>query len=267
MMYFLAFLAVAVVIAALWFLTHPLARAARAVSREEYFQLIGVRDRLLAQLNELDLEERDRNMDRDTAADERRRLEAELADVLKRLESLSSGATPVKEHTRSKQRWRTVIAVLVVAVPSVATGVYLINVSVPVTRLAQVAATSPPANGMPLDPREMVARLEARLQQSPDDFAGWMRLGRSYGVLGRFDDAKRAFERAYPLMPKDYRPETPDSLWFLGLAAHNAGRTQHALQLWNTLLARMPPDAPATADLKRVIEEAKKKPQKKKADK
>jgi cytochrome c-type biogenesis protein CcmH len=258
MIYLLAFLAVAIASAALWFLVSPLARATGAESREEYFQLIGVRDRLLAQLNELDLEERDRNMDRDTAADERRRLENELARVLKRLEALAPVANVTKTHARSKQRWHIVMAVLVVAVPSVTVGVYMFNVTVPITRLAQAAAQTPP-RGMPLDPREMVARLEARLQQNPDDFAGWIRLGRSYSVLGRFPDSKRAYARAYPLMPKDYRPDTPEALLFLGFAAAEAGHSQRALQYWNALLVQMPPDSPMTKELKRIIEETKQK--------
>ncbi|HKQ31523.1 MAG TPA: hypothetical protein VJS66_09575 [Burkholderiales bacterium] len=267
MIYVLAFLAAAIAVAALWLLTRPLARGTRVESREEYFQLIGVRDRLLAQLNELDLEERDRNMDRDTAADERARIEAELVGVLKRLAALApqTQAAAVEDGgtIHSKRRWRIAIVSLVVLVPSVAAGVYMVNVTVPLTRLAQVASVQPPQGGMPLDPRQMVARLEARLQENPNDFAGWIRLGRSYTVLGRFPDSKRAFARAYPLMPRDYKPETPEALLFLGFAANDAGHTKLALQYWNALLAQMPPDAPMTKELRRVMEETTRKGAKK----
>ena len=42
----------------------------------------------------------------------------------------------------------------------------------------------------------MVAGLAERLTQSPDDFDGWMRLIRSYSVLGDTDKARDAIEQA-----------------------------------------------------------------------
>ncbi len=47
--------------------------------------------------------------------------------------------------------------------------------------------------------RSMVARLGARLAAEPDDFDGWMRLGKAYRVLGDRDGALRAYERAAEL--------------------------------------------------------------------
>jgi cytochrome c-type biogenesis protein CcmH len=214
-------------------------------------------------LNELDLEERDRNMDRDTAVDERRRLETELVDVLKRLQSLASDVGAVNaQRERSTRRWRVGIVALAIAVPTLAAGLYMIDATVSPTRLAQAAAQAP--RGMPLDPRQMVARLEARLQENPNDFAGWVRLGRSYSVLARFPDSKRAYARAYALMPPDYQPESPDALLFLGFAANDAGNTQRAIQYWSALLTQMPPDSPIARELKRVIDDAKRKSPKKK---
>lgn len=42
----------------------------------------------------------------------------------------------------------------------------------------------------------MVAGLDARLQENPDDIEGWLRLIRSYIVLGQADDAMRALGQA-----------------------------------------------------------------------
>jgi len=42
----------------------------------------------------------------------------------------------------------------------------------------------------------MVAGLDARLQENPDDIEGWLRLIRSYIVLGRVDEAMRALGQA-----------------------------------------------------------------------
>ncbi|MBH9577033.1 tetratricopeptide repeat protein [Inhella proteolytica] len=43
---------------------------------------------------------------------------------------------------------------------------------------------------------EMVQRLASRLQQQPQDPAGWAMLGRSYAVLGRMDEAVAAYRKA-----------------------------------------------------------------------
>lgn len=49
----------------------------------------------------------------------------------------------------------------------------------------------------------LVARLSARMQQTPDDAEGWMLLGRSLGVLGKYDRSAEAYARASKLSPKD----------------------------------------------------------------
>ena len=49
----------------------------------------------------------------------------------------------------------------------------------------------------------MVARLAARLEQQPDDAEGWVRLGRSYAVLGQPAKARDAYARAAALRPDD----------------------------------------------------------------
>ena len=49
----------------------------------------------------------------------------------------------------------------------------------------------------------MVSSLSARLQESPDDPTGWARLVRSYIVLGRPDEARRALEQATAIFAED----------------------------------------------------------------
>ena len=51
----------------------------------------------------------------------------------------------------------------------------------------------------------MVARLQERLEQAPDDREGWLMLGRSRGVLGDGPGAVEAFRRALALAPDDPR--------------------------------------------------------------
>jgi len=49
----------------------------------------------------------------------------------------------------------------------------------------------------------MVERLALRLQENPDDGAGWLMLARSYAVLGRYPESSAAFGRAVTLLPPD----------------------------------------------------------------
>jgi len=49
--------------------------------------------------------------------------------------------------------------------------------------------------------RSMVDRLAARMEKNPGDLEGWLKLGRSYKVLGEHDKAVRAYEKALALAP------------------------------------------------------------------
>ncbi|HLD13241.1 MAG TPA: hypothetical protein VJB18_00830 [Burkholderiales bacterium] len=84
-MIILAVIAVLILAASVWFLARPVTRPAGAVSGEEHHELLQQRGRLLTQLSDLDIETADRNMDAAVIGDERQRLEAELAQVLRQL--------------------------------------------------------------------------------------------------------------------------------------------------------------------------------------
>jgi cytochrome c-type biogenesis protein CcmH len=51
--------------------------------------------------------------------------------------------------------------------------------------------------------RNMVDRLAARMEKNPSDLEGWLKLGRSYKVLGEYNKAARAYEKALALSPDD----------------------------------------------------------------
>jgi cytochrome c-type biogenesis protein CcmH len=88
------------------------------------------------------------------------------------------------------------------------------------------------------DVAAMVAKLEKRLQDQPNDLTGWLMLGRSYLTLDRLDDAVVAFDHAYQLDPKN-----ADAAMGLGEAMSlRAGGdiTPRAAQLFEEALALAP---------------------------
>ncbi len=49
----------------------------------------------------------------------------------------------------------------------------------------------------------LIARLAMRLKDNPEDAEGWMMLGRSYAVIGRFAEAAEAYAEAAARIPRD----------------------------------------------------------------
>ena len=125
--------------------------------------------------------------------------------------------------------------------------------------------------------RAMVAKLAGEMKQRPDDLEGWLRLGRSYAVLGQPDDAAAAFAEAEKLKPNDpavlmaeaqslmagrpiaeamtpqivalleriqaIDPDEPAVLWYLGLHAAQQGDFKTARADWGKVKDKMPPDS------------------------
>ena len=121
---------------------------------------------------------------------------------------------------------------------------------------------------------EMVAGLDQRLRENPDDLAGWKMLGRSYFQLGNYDEAIAALERAVEIESasngqtlvdlgeaiwmQDQRsltgragelfenaiatsPNNPKALFYGGLVAVERGERFLAAERWEALLASSPP--------------------------
>lgn len=116
--------------------------------------------------------------------------------------------------------------------------------------------------------RGMVDGLAAKLEQSPDDLQGWIRLARARDVLGDKDAAADALARAVALAPADdslvldyadallaagrgddtppvleaglrrvlaTAPDDLRALWFLGVAAQKGGQPDEARRLWGLM--------------------------------
>lgn len=130
----------------------------------------------------------------------------------------------------------------------------------------------------------MVASLAQRLEENPDDLAGWVRLGRSYAVMGRFDAAAEAYGRAVALDPSSIEarfahastlladargrgaetppaffeamdailaldPDNADALFFAGVGAAEGGQPDDARRHWSRLLEVLPPDSPERQEI------------------
>ncbi len=282
-MIWLAAVALLIAAATAWYLARPLARVVVTDDRERQNQLQQLRDRLLVQLDELDVEEGDRNIDTTVLSDEHNRLEAELAAVLRELETPKEKKKKKTAKVESRRAWAIALAVFGIILPLSAAGLYALYQR-PV--LAYLSNPEAPADAsMPPDVMKMVERLEKRLAEQPDDAAGWFRLGRTYAVLGRGEAANAAYARAYKLTPDNpelvaeyavflYQgdpqntggqvfglfsrlhqldPENRDALWFLGFAAHQKGDHKQALGYWDRLLKSLPADSPEAEHMRAII--------------
>jgi cytochrome c-type biogenesis protein CcmH len=159
-----------------------------------------------------------------------------------------------------------------VAMPAVAKGVPAVEPS----RAAEAMGSAAPVvqGAQTAMVTAMVSKLAARLEVEPEDFDGWMQLGRGYAVLRETDKAADAYERAVALVPGDVAsrlqavegllagvkpddpvpprvvallrqveaisPDEPEVLWYLGVVAAQDGRPGAARRYWERLLARLP---------------------------
>jgi cytochrome c-type biogenesis protein CcmH len=169
---------------------------------------------------------------------------------------------------------RTVALIALIGLPIVAIALYLPLGSPRLGDFPLAERTRVPDATQPLD--NLVAQVEAHLEQNPTDGRGWNVLAPVLTKLGRYDDAVRAyrnsityngesaarradlgealmgaaggvvtseakaeFERAVALNADEAKAS-----YFLGLAAEQDGRNADAASIWREMLAKAPPEAP-----------------------
>lgn len=136
----------------------------------------------------------------------------------------------------------------------------------------------PPAAGATTSPEieGMVTQLEERLKREPNDAEGWVMLGRSFVMLGRYPRAVDAYQQAYDLTKGENlsaltglaealvltdeaslngrageliesalakSPTEPRALWYGSLAALSAGKLDVARDRMQALLDQNPPES------------------------
>jgi len=119
----------------------------------------------------------------------------------------------------------------------------------------------------------MVSQLSQRLQENPQDIEGWVMLGRSMSVLGRYDEAMMAYERAVQFAGDDASvltdyadaiamatgeslegrpmelllqalsidPNNQKALWLAGTGLFERGDFAGAIEHWSHLRDMLPP--------------------------
>jgi len=283
-------LSAVLLVATLWWLSQPLRGRAAVSTVSERADLEQLRDRLIAQLNELDAERADRGIDSAVAQDEELRLSAELVSALKRLEALAPSATAAVAVLPRDAAWLATAA-LAATLLLVGGGLYAWRNAGNVQGFLLAAGSDTDSARVPPMVFEMVAKLEKRLAAQPNDPEGWARLGRSYVVMERKDKALAAYAKAYELAPdnvavlSDYawlvfnenpgtttglvqtlysrlnrlEPAHPDALWFLGFSAYQQGDYRQAIILWERLRKLLPVEDPGREHLKQAIASAREK--------
>ena len=135
----------------------------------------------------------------------------------------------------------------------------------------------------------IIASVEQRLKENPDDIEGWQVLSRSYVSLGRFEDAKRALQKLIELKgespdllvtladatrlaaggsmigePSNYvqraltlAPNHPQALWMAGVSAMESNNPRDAINYWNALIPQLEGLPQQQQELRDLITETK----------
>lgn len=132
----------------------------------------------------------------------------------------------------------------------------------------------------------MVDGLAARLQEEPENTQGWIVLGKSYMVMGRYTDAQAVYAKLLSDQPNDVNllinyadasamrnngkfagtpyatikqvlqlePDNIQARWMAGMAENEIGNNQVALSIWRPLLGELQQQSPEmAAELQRMI--------------
>ena len=138
---------------------------------------------------------------------------------------------------------------------------------------------------------KMVAEFAIKMEKDPGNLKGWAMLARSYRILGRDEDAAKAYARAGsfidsdPQLLADYAdvlasnangsfvgkpsqlinqalkldPNNMMALWLSGTASYNAKNYKAAVQSWEKLAQQLPPNTEEVRAIQGSIAEARSK--------
>ncbi|HEU4933428.1 MAG TPA: c-type cytochrome biogenesis protein CcmI [Pyrinomonadaceae bacterium] len=200
-----------------------------------------------------------------------------------------------KKNTAAPLNARNTAYVLGLGIPFIAIIFYL-KIGEPKLIDNPATVSSPPvatASGpMERSPEQIAAnvdKLAKRLESNPNDAEGWLMLARSYSSIEKFNEAANAYSKATELTPKDadlwaeyafatamasgrslegkptelinralqVDPENAKALQLAGSAAFQAKDYKKAIDYWQRVLKKVPPDSDVGQTITERINEAK----------
>lgn len=229
------------------------------------------------QLRELEADLRAGTLSAELYEQARREIEARLLEDLSRPDAAAV----------QRQKWRGTAIALALAIPLCAVGLYFIVGNPQALAPADTDATSHGVSAQQI--QTMIGRLAERLKANPEDGQGWVMLGRSYGALGRFDEAASAYANAIERLPDnadvlaDYadvlgmtqggrlqgKPETiieralkvdpdnPKALALAGTVAFDKKDYAGAVRYWERMLPQVQPESEEARSIQASIDEAR----------
>jgi cytochrome c-type biogenesis protein CcmH len=224
--------------------------------------------------------------------------EHRLADLLAKMDQQNpeDGETGERgryseEFIRKFRKWNLAgSVVLVVLVAGSASGIYY-QKYLQQEEQREEAMGGPMMGGAP-NPLEMVARLERKLRENPNDLVGQLRAGRSYMTLQRYEDARKTWTKVLELDPVNTEayynlgilqiqtidpgnlrnfeeaiqyfdkalettPGMPAALFYRGVALVHLKRYDEAEQSWVGALQGLPPGSEDSEFVKEEIRKLK----------
>ncbi len=277
--------ALLLLLVALAFILPPLLRKPTDVVDDRRDQNIRI---TREQLAELEAEYQQGGMDEDSYKVAKEELEDALYNDLEDAEDTSTDA--------AAQRYSKLPAILVaLLIPAIAVGLYLKYGeprAIPESSVIVSQQASHNGKGKSgksnLSLQEMLGKLEKKLKDDPDNFTGWVMLGRSYMVMNRPDDAVKAYQKAVALNDKQpavllqladalgtsqkgsllgkpdqliqqalkLEPDNLMGLWLAGMTARQRGDKAEAIEYWKKVLPKLKPGSEERQEVVGLIKQA-----------
>ena len=247
-------LAAMMILLGLWFVIPPLLSKKESDTQDHDALNVAIYKQKLA-----DLDNNEDKLSAEELAQAKQEIEQSL---LQDVDSTQTVTTPINARTQ-----RMVAAIVAVIIPLFTVLFYW---QLAPQQLEQVIAYEPGQTDIKKklpNVMEMVAKLEQKLKQKPEDPRGWSLLGRSYFVMGRYSEAANAYAQANTLSGDnadtlaDYaealamslngklqgkpaeliqralakQPQHPKSLWLAGTTAYQDKAYQKAIDHWQLL--------------------------------
>lgn len=266
-----------------------------AVLDEEEVNLTIERRTIASSISELDVDFEQGKLPTNDYKQQKLKLEHRLLEVLDQLDQLLK----VKQKKRKQEQepvqqgksWFS-IAMLILIMAGGSTGTYQL-IQWKFEEKSFAADTNPNAGiaaSAPIDPAKMVARLEKKLAEDPDNLQGQMMIGRSYMTMGRWDDAEKAWTKVLELDPRNYTahyrlgeillsnpktgtreeaevalahfdkalmsvPQDASILWAKGIVLLQLGRIQETDEVWAEAFGYIPPGTESSEMVKKALQD------------